>query len=102
MCPVKELKIYRHNLTHQGPHLTGHGTQKCLAWLILGAIWVLQPIEHQCSNLHSWCLLSIACGEAVSSRGHRGWGHTELQENPAVLFFLGERVQNLFIISYYR
>lgn len=52
--------------------------------------------EHQCSNLQTWCLLSVACGEPISSRGQGGWGPAELQENPAVLFFSGEKGQNLF------
>lgn len=54
--------------------------------------------EHQHSNLHGWCLLFITCGEPISNRGHRGWGPAELQENPAVMFFSGERGQNLFVM----
>lgn len=33
------------------------------------------------SNLHSWCLLLLACGEPVSSRGHQSWGPAELQKH---------------------
>jgi len=72
----------------------------CLAQ-IQGHLGFVADNEHQDSDLHSWCLLSVACGEAVSSRGHRGWGPAELQENPAVLFFSGEKGQNLSIISHY-
>lgn len=72
----------------------------CLAQ-IQGHLGFVADSERQDSDLHSWCLLSVACGEAVSSRGHRGWGPAELQENPAVLFFSGEKGQNPSIISHY-
>lgn len=90
-----------HNQTNQDPHLARHGgggARNTSLGHIQSHLGFAACKEHRYSNLHAWCLLYIACGEPISSRGHGGWGPAELRENQAVLFFSGERGQNLFIM----